>query len=150
MAPHTGIFSLRNSLAKQIALVCARPERRRNVCSYVRARRPKKEGKYPGGGGVDSHTKRGGDAHRTSYGLKSWVLVPLRVFKAKYLQLRTTRCLLGVPRSIEWHFIKTYAYISFHLYRYLNSLKLIVCLYVSDRYLWGVKLSLCHTQIGTY
>ena len=29
--------------------------------------------------------KKGGDAHRTSSGLKSLALVPLRVFKAKYL-----------------------------------------------------------------
>ena len=31
-----------------------------------------------GGGGEDSHANRGGDARRTSQGLKSWVLVPLR------------------------------------------------------------------------
>ena len=45
--------------------------------------------------------KMGGDARRTSEGLTSWVLVPLRVFKAKYLHLHTTQYLLGVPRSIE-------------------------------------------------
>ena len=39
---------------------------------------------YPGGG-EGSHTNRGGNAHGTSYGSKSWVLVPLRVFKVKYL-----------------------------------------------------------------
>ena len=44
---------------------------------------------------------------------KSWVLVPLRVFKAKYLHLHTTRYLLGVPRSIERHFI----------YRHRNELR---------------------------
>ena len=38
-------------------------------------------------------------------GLKSLVLVPLRMFKAKYLHLHTTRYLLGAPRSIEGHFI---------------------------------------------
>ena len=32
----------------------------------------------------------------------------------------------------------------------LNSSKLIVCLYVSDWYLVEVKLSLSHTQIGTF
>ena len=32
----------------------------------------------------------------------------------------------------------------------LNSLKLIVCLHVSDWYLLGVKLSLGHTHIGTF
>ena len=33
---------------------------------------------HGGGGGEDSHANRGGDARRTSQGLKSWVLVPLR------------------------------------------------------------------------
>ena len=37
--------------------------------------------------------------------LKSWVLVPFRGLKAKYLYLHTARHLLGVPRSIECHFI---------------------------------------------
>ena len=32
----------------------------------------------------------------------------------------------------------------------LNSLILIVCLYVSDWYLLGVKLRLSHTQIATF
>ena len=56
----------------------------------------------PGGG---LPYKKGGDARFTSLGLKSWVLVPLRVFKAKYLHLHTTQYLLGVLRSVEWHFI---------------------------------------------
>ena len=50
------------------------------------------------GGGLPY--KKGGDARRTSKGLKSWVLVLFWVFKAKYLHFRTTRYLLGVPRSI--------------------------------------------------
>ena len=63
-------------------------------------------GTIPGGeGGGGLPCKKGWDARRTSLGLKSWVWVPLRVFKAKYLHLHTTRYLLGVPRSIEWHFI---------------------------------------------
>ena len=40
-------------------------------------------------------------------GLKSWVLVPLRVFTTKYLQLHTTWYLLAVLQSIEWHIIYT-------------------------------------------
>ena len=47
----------------------------------------------------------GGDARRTSWELKSWVLLPLRVFNSKYLHLHITRYLLGLLRSFEWHFI---------------------------------------------
>ena len=47
-------------------------------------------------------------------GLKSWVLIPLRVFRAKYLNLHKTHYFLGVPQSIEW------------LFTYISSLQLCV------------------------
>ena len=65
--------------------------------------------------------------------------------------------------TIELHFLETI--LNFYLFSkttdsgkcsmllsllLLNSLKLNVCLYVFDWYLLGIKLSLSHTQIGTF
>ena len=51
---------------------------------------------FPWGGG-------GGDTHILTGAVM--LVVPLRVFKAKYLHLYITHYVLGVPRLIEWHFI---------------------------------------------
>ena len=60
-------------------------------CAFLQVAR---EAIIPGG---ISHIKRAGMLVVPLRGLKSWVsLVPLRVFKAKYLYLHTTRYLLGV------------------------------------------------------
>ena len=66
-----------------------------DFCGFVR-------GFVPRG---DSHIKRAGMLVVPLRGQNPGFLVPLRVFKAKYLHLHTTRYILGVPRSIEWHFI---------------------------------------------
>ena len=96
-----------------------------------------------GPGGGDSHIKRAGMlvVPRFWYRLgcskqNTYICIQHGTFKGCHDQLMTIDINIGLYKLL--------------VFIAINSFKLIVCLYVSDWYLLGVKFRFSHTQIGTF